>query len=217
MRDTTLMQLALGLTPPWTVVRSDFDTAAGRLDVEIDFTPGSRFACPTCGAADCPVYDSQRKTWRHLNFFQHQAYLNARVPRVRCETCGIRQVNVPWARPDSGFTLLFEAMVMTMVSAMPVKAVARIVDEHDTRLWRVVHHYVEEGRARTDASKVSRIAIDETAARRGHDYITLFVDIDQARVLFATEARMPPPSPRSPKTSPRMAVSPRQSRKSAST
>jgi transposase len=189
MRDTTLMQQALGLTPPWTVVRSDFDTEAGRLDVEIDFTPGSRFACPNCGAADCPAYDTQRKTWRHLNFFQHQAYLHARVPRVRCETCGIRQVNVPWARPDSGFTLLFEAMVMTMVSAMPVKAVARIVDEHDTRLWRVVHHYVEEGRARADASEVSRVAIDETAARRGHDYITLFVDIDQARVLFATEGK----------------------------
>lgn len=189
MRDTTLMQQALGLTPPWTVVRSDFDTEAGRLDVQIDFTPGSRFACPNCGAADCPAYDTQRKTWRHLDFFQHQAYLNARVPRVRCETCGIRQVNVPWARPDSGFTLLFEAMVMTMVSAMPVKAVARIVDEHDTRLWRVVHHYVAEGRARTDAAAVSRVAIDETAARRGHDYITLFVDIDQARVLFATEGK----------------------------
>ena len=183
------MQQALGLTPPWTVVRSDFDTEAGRLDVEIDFTPGSRFACPNCGAADCPAYDTQRKTWRHLNFFQHQAYLNARVPRVRCEACGIRQVGVPWARPDSGFTLLFEAMVMTMVSAMPVKAVARIVDEHDTKLWRVVHHYVDEGRARTDASEVTRLAIDETAARRGHDYITLFVDIDQARVLFATEGK----------------------------
>jgi transposase len=57
MRATTLMQQALGLTPPWTVVRSDFDTEAGRLDVEIDFTPGSRFACPTCGAADCPAYE----------------------------------------------------------------------------------------------------------------------------------------------------------------
>jgi transposase len=189
MRDTTLMQQALGLTPPWTVVRSDFDTAAGRLDVEIDFTPASRFACPNCGAADCPAYDTQRKTWRHLNFFQHQAYLTARVPRVRCETCGIRQVNLPWARPDSGFTLLFEAMVMTLVSAMPVAAVARIVDEHDTRLWRVVHHYVAEGRARLDAAAVSRVAIDETAARRGHDYISLFVDLDQARVLFATEGK----------------------------
>ena len=55
MRDTTLMQQALGLAPPWTVVRSDFDTEGGRLDVQIDFIPGSRFACPNCGAADCPA------------------------------------------------------------------------------------------------------------------------------------------------------------------
>jgi transposase len=78
---------------------------------------------------------------------------------------------------------------MSMISAMPVKAVARMVGEHDTRLWRVVHHYVAQGRARIDASDVTQIAIDETAARRGHDYITLFVDIDQARVLFAAEGR----------------------------
>jgi transposase len=189
LRDTKLLQLGLGLTPPWTVCRADFDPDARRLDIEIDFAPGSRFACPVCGAADCPAYDTERKTWRHLNFFQHQAYLNARVPRVRCDACGIKTLAVPWARPDSGFTLLFEALVMTMVSAMPVKVVARIVGEHDTRLWRVIHHYVDEARARTDASDVTQVAIDETAARRGHDYISLFVDIDQARVLFATEGK----------------------------
>jgi len=189
MRDTALLQLALGLTPPWTVSRADFDPEAHRLDIQIDFAPGSRFVCPICGGADCSAYDTERKTWRHLNFFQHEAYLTARVPRVRCDKCGIKTVTVPWARPDSGFTLLFEALVMTMVSAMPVAAVARIVGEHDTRLWRVVHHYVDQARARIDTADVTRIAIDETAARRGHDYITLFADIDQARVLFATEGK----------------------------
>jgi transposase len=189
MRDTTLMQMALGLTPPWIVTGSDFDAEAGRIDIQIDFPAGSRFACPSCGMAGCAPHDTERKSWRHLNFFQHQAYLNARVPRVRCDTCGIRTVSVPWARPDSGFTLLFEALVMTMVSSMPVKAVARMVGEHDTRLWRVVHHYVDAARARLDASDVTRVAIDETAAQRGHNYITLCVDIDQARVLFATEGR----------------------------
>src|SRR5271163_1494174 len=189
MRDTSLLQLALALTPPWTVSRAIFDAEAHRLDIQIDFPPGSRFTCPTCGAADCPAYDTERKTWRHLNFFQHQAYLTARVPRVRCDACGIKTVNVPWARPDSGFSLLFEALVMTMVSAMPVKAVARIVGEHDTKLWRVVHYYVDQARARADAAGVTRVAIDETAARRGHDYISLFVDIEQARVPFATEGR----------------------------
>ena len=69
---------------------------------------------------------------------------------------------------------------------MPVAAAARLVGEHDTRLWRVILHYVDEARARMDTSAVTRVAIDETAARRGHDYITLFADIDNARVLFAT-------------------------------
>jgi transposase len=189
MRDTSLLQLALGIMPPWSVTRSDFDAAARRLDIQIDFATGSRFACPACGAPDCPAHDTDQMTWRHLNFFQHQAYLHARVPRVRCTKCGVKKVSVPWARPDSGFTLLFEALLMSLVSAMPVNAVARLVGEQDTRLWRVIHHYVERARARADHSGVTRVAIDETAARRGHNYITLFVDIDKARVVYATEGK----------------------------
>src|ERR671923_282679 len=90
----------------------------------------------------------------------------------------------PWMRSGSGFTLLFEALVMTLVTAMPVRAAARLVGEHDTRLWRIVHHWVEAARARADFASVKRVAIDETAARRGHDYVTLFIDINQRRVLF---------------------------------
>ena len=96
---------------------------------------------------------------------------------------------MPWAREGSGFTLLFEAMVMPMLRATPVAEVARQVGEHDTRLWRVIHHYVDEARARDDHSRVTRAAF-ETAARRGHDYVTLFVDLDAApRVLFVADGK----------------------------
>ena len=189
MRDTDLLQVALGLAAPWSVAASRFDEAAHRLDIDIDFARGARFACPSCGAVDCPAYDTETMTWRHLGFFQHHSYLNARVPRVRCATCGIRRVTVPWARPGSGFTLLFEALVMTLVASMPVARVARTVGEPDTKLWRVLHHYVEQARAGTDHSAVNRVAFDETAARRGHDYVSLFVDLDQSRVLFVADGR----------------------------
>jgi transposase len=85
MRDTDLFRMALGIEPPWMVTKSEFDAAAKRLDIHLDFARGSRFACPECGVADCPAYDSEERTWRHLNFFQHEAYLHARVPRVTCK------------------------------------------------------------------------------------------------------------------------------------
>jgi len=189
MRDTELLQAAFGLLPPWMVARSTFDAAARRLDIHLDFPRGSRFGCPDCGAADCPAYDTEEMTWRHLNFFQHETYLHARVPRVTCSGCGIKRVSLPWAREGSGFTLLFEALAMTMMTSMPVAAVGRLVGEHDTRLWRVLHHYVEEARADADHSGVTRVAFDETAARRGHDYVSLFVDLDRPRVLFVADGK----------------------------
>jgi len=189
MRDTDLFQMALGIAPPWTVSRTAFDAEARRLDITIDFQRGSRFSCPVCEAADCPVHDTEEKSWRHLNFFQHEAFLHARVPRVRCKTCGVKHVPVPWARLGSGFTLLFEALIIAMVRDMPVAAVARLIGEHDTKLWRVVHHYVERGRQAADYSDVTKVAFDETASRRGHDYVTLFVDMDSRQVLFVTDGK----------------------------
>jgi len=89
------------------------------------------------------VHDTEPKSWRHLNFFQHEAHLVARVPRIRCTRCGVLQVALPWARPGSGFSLLFEAFIMILAQAMPVKRIAELLGEHDTRLWRVLEHYVD--------------------------------------------------------------------------
>ena len=78
---------------------------------------------------------------------------------------------------------------MAMVQAMPVAVVARMVDEWDTRLWRIIHHYVERARARADHSDVTSVAFDETASRRGHNYVSLFVDLARRRVLFVAEGK----------------------------
>jgi len=78
---------------------------------------------------------------------------------------------------------------MAMVTAMPVKAAARLVKAHDTRLWRVILPYVEQARERADFSTLTHLAVDETAARRGHKYMTLFVDLDQRRVLYVADGK----------------------------
>lgn len=190
MDPETLFGMALGLMPPWQIKRIEFSTETARLDIYLDFPRGATFHCPTCGVAGAKAYDTAEEVWRHLNFFQYAAYLHARLPRIQCpDACGIKTVAVPWARPDSGFTRLFEALIMVLAREMPVAAMATLLGEQDTRLWRVIHHYVEQARAQQDCSAVRQVGMDETASRRGHQYVSLFVDLERAHVLFATEGK----------------------------
>ncbi|WP_371878613.1 ISL3 family transposase [Conexibacter sp. S30A1] len=188
-QDLSLFQAALGLSDPWQVTGVEFDADAKRLDLRVDFEKGARLPCPECDRAGLKVHDTEEKTWRHLDFFQHQAYLTARVPRVECPEHKVRLVAVPWARPRSGFTLLFEALVMAMVREMPVATLAGLVGESDMRIWRIVHHYVDLAVDAQNLEGVSRVGIDETSSRRGQDYVTVFADLDERRGVFVVEGR----------------------------
>lgn len=188
MNPNELFTAALQLKDGWRVVRSEFEGEPRTLRLRLDFEPGSQFGCPKCGKKS-PVYDTAEKTWRHLNFFQYECYLTARAPRIKCEEDGVLQVEVPWARPGSGFTLLFEALAMLLAQQMPMAQVAAHMGEHDTRLWRLLRHYVEKAHAAADWSGVTRIAVDETSARRGHRYVTNVLDAQTRALLLQTPGR----------------------------
>ena len=182
---------ALGLVSPWQVSQVEFDPDGGRLDIHLDYGRGSQFACPMsdCDQLSCPAHDRLSKQWRHLDFFQHEAYLSARVPRVDCPVHGVHLIEVAWARPGSGFTLLFEAALLTYAKYMAVAPLAAMAKEQDTRVWRVLEHHVEAARAGLDFSEVTDVGMDETSSRRGQDYVSVFMDLQESQVLFATQGR----------------------------
>jgi len=187
-----LFRVALGLAEPWVISKVEFSKERNQLDLWLDFPSGSKFACPQCGRSGVGAYDSIERTWRHLNFFQHKTFLHARQPRIECPDHGVRTVEVPWARPRVGFTLLMEAFILVLVQGgMTPAQAARLIDEHDTRLWRVLQHYVEKARSEADFSAVTAVGVDETSRSKGHHYITVFMDLepDSRRVMFATEGK----------------------------
>ncbi len=89
--------------------------------------------------------------------------MTARVPRTNCPNtgCGIKHVVVPWSRAGSGVTLLFEALLMTLVNA-----IAQLLQVHHTRLWPIIRSYVDAARATEDFSGVTRSGVDKTSTRR---------------------------------------------------
>lgn len=183
-----LFERALGLGNGWKVVKSEMNVAERRLRLWLDFEVGVQFACPQCEQW-CPVHDTVEKKWRHLDFWQHRTELNARVPRIKCEAHGVLQTPVPWARPGSGFTLMLEAIILLLCQEMTVSAAASHLGENDTRLWRVLDHYVMEAHRKKDWSQVTRIMVDETSARRGHRYVTVVLDADSHDLLLLVEGR----------------------------
>ncbi|RQW70848.1 ISL3 family transposase [Halomonas sp. YLB-10] len=188
MNGTQILTLGLGLEAPWMLKDQHLNTSVSphRLDLYVEAERGSLYPCPECGKA-CPAHDFSDKTWRHLNFFQHHCYLHARVPRTKCPEHGVKRIEVPWARPGSDFTLLFEQAAMSLVKEMPVLAVSRQLEISDKRLWRIVHHYVGRMLGGLDLASVATVGVDETASRRGHRYVTVFLDMQrkQEPVIFA--------------------------------
>lgn len=195
---TELFTAALGLADPWRVKSVRFERAAHEIHFDV-VCEASRLACPRCKAPDQPIHDRLARDWQHLHFFQYQAMIHAQLPRVRCSVCGergdteVQQVSVPWARERSGFTLLFEAIVVTLagMSRMPVRRIAKLLGVSDQRLWRSLGALVDTAYAKADMSGVEAIGIDEKNVGRNR-VVTVVHDASPGtggRVLHVSEGR----------------------------
>ncbi len=188
MDTAKLFGMALGLKEPWYVRDVSFDEKAKVLTLNVDFTKGSRFPHPDAEGLH-PVYGTETKTLRHLNFFQHECYLKVRVPRVDLPNGSTRLVEPEWVGKLDGFTLLFEAFVLLFARATTFTAVADMLGISIHRVQAVCDKYVDEAVAQSDFSKVNAVAIDETSRARGHDYVTLVADADRRAVIFVAEGK----------------------------
>jgi transposase len=180
---------ALGLQAPWSVKAVKLDTNRRRIDFDLK-CDAQRLPCPNCAVPEQGVHDRLQRQWRHLDFFQYEAWLHAEVPRIACKACGkTTQMQVPWAREGSGFTALFEALALSLCQELPVRQAADLLRCSDKQLWRRIEHYVSAARKLDDMSNVRIIGIDETSLRKGQNYITVVHDLEAKRLLFACEGR----------------------------
>lgn len=183
-----LFQQALGIESPWFIKSIEFEAANKRLDIHVDFKRGATFSDGSEGAA-CKAYDTVNKTWRHLNFFQHECYLHARVPRIKREDGCVRLISPPWSGVVSGFTLLFEALLIQLCKSMPVHNVSQLTGVSDYLIWRVLDVYINAAKFDENLHALHTIGMDETSIAKGHDYITLFVDLLEKRTVHISDGK----------------------------
>lgn len=190
MFETQIFEAALAVRTPWYVKDIQFDVISKRLDIYIDFKRGSTFPSTDSAHPDqYKVKDTLDKTWRHLNFFEHECYLHCRTPRIDLGGNKTELISPPWAGVVSGFTLLFEALVIELCAHMPVHSVCQIIKESDNKIWRMLEKYIDKALESEDYSHITAVGMDETSRAKGHKYITLFVDMLKGKTVHVAEGK----------------------------
>jgi len=166
-------------------------TDAGALVVSVRPAMRERDRCPHCRRR-CPGYDwgEGRRRWRALDFGTTFAYLEAEAPRVTCKRHGVIVAAVPWARHDSAFTRQFEDQVAWLAVQASKTAVSQLM----RIAWRTVgwicQRVTDEATATRDLfAGLRRIGVDEISIRKGQRYLTVVVDHDTGRLVWAGPGR----------------------------
>ena len=159
MNSIEIFQLALNLQSPWYVKSVEFQeqqsTGKKLLYINIGFTKGYQFESGQ-------VHDTRERSWRHLNFFEHECYINCNVPRVKSEDGKVGSVQVPWARKGSGFTLLFEALSMAFIeNEMPVNKASGLLGEYPQRIWNIFNYWISIAYNQDDQSSIPMRVTDD--------------------------------------------------------
>ncbi|HOT86103.1 MAG TPA: helix-turn-helix domain-containing protein [Thermotogota bacterium] len=165
---------------PWYI--SDIEQKGLEIHIHVDSKRGAKFIDQS---KLCSVHDTVNREWRHINLFQHKTYLHARIPRIYTPE-GVKQVQVPWARKGSGFTLFFEALLLSLAQITSVAQVHQLYDVSDNRIWRVLEHYIEKEIKFLDFSEepVTTHSIDEMARKKALAYLTSFMDLERAIIRY---------------------------------
>ncbi len=190
MRPTRVWKKLLGLRR--TVIEEvDFDEEAGALVVSLRPKARERDRCPHCRRR-CPGYDwgEGRRRWRALDLGTTFCFLEAEAPRVECKEHGVVVAAVPWARHDSSFTRSFEDQVSWLAVNTSKTAVSQLMRVAWRTVGWICERVMAEARAQRDLlAGLRRIGFDEISVRKGQRYLTVVVDHDTGRLIWAAPGR----------------------------
>lgn len=183
----------LGLGECWRVSGVDYVEKERQVLIRVEDTPGlwKTEICPDCNGKSVVGYDhAPERRWRHLNVCQLESEIVCALPRGQCKGCQkVYTVRAPWEGRSRGLTQEFEAFALTLMREMPVKKAGEILGETDQKLWRALFAHVDAAWAQLSWENVVWVGADEMNRKKGHNYLTVFVDLAAKRVLLAVEGK----------------------------
>lgn len=188
-----VFQQILLLGHEWRVMSVDYAEQEQKVSIHIEETPQlwAKEQCPHCQGRTVSGYDhAPERRWRHLNVCQLESEIVCALPRGQCKACRkVYTVRAPWEGRSPHCTQEFEAFALTLAREMPVSKAGEILGITDQKLWRVLFAHVDAAWRDLSWENVIWVGADAMNRRKGHNYLTVFVDLPARRVLLAVAGK----------------------------
>lgn len=186
MRVTSLLNKLLHLPGLW-VRGVEFVGDTLFVDIQRRF---QLLTCPECGTRVRGRFEETMREWRHRALGGFRVLLRGPVRRLRCPRCeAVRTERVPWARAGSIFTRPFEDAVGLLAQKLDHTAVAEFLGISWITVGRIAARLIKEKLHTDRFENLRRIGVDEISYRKRHKYITVVVDHDTGRVIWAGKGK----------------------------
>lgn len=189
MRETSLWRGLLGVEK--TVIEGGEFDDDGALVIAVRPRSRSRNRCGVCRRR-CPRYDTGqgRRRWRSLDMGTTVVWLEADAPRVRCREHGVVVAHVPWAKHGAGHTHAFDDQVAWLTVRTSKSTVCELMRVAWRTVGAIITRVAEQATAEVDQlANLRRIGIDEVSYKKGYKYLTVVVDHDTRRLVWAAPGR----------------------------
>jgi len=146
--------------------------------------------CVECKSKDVIQKGKVIRKIRTLPIGRKQVFLCVHIHRLKCNDCGsLKQEALEVSFPLRRWTRRLGQYIIDLLSFATIKDVA----EHLHMSWNTIkdiHRLALERKFKRQClSHLEYLAVDEVAIRRGHNYLTIVVDLVQGNIVWVGEGR----------------------------
>lgn len=152
--------------------------------------PREELRCSGCGSAEVTLGGAVVRRLRHLPIGRRPTILQLTVRRLACERCGVvRQQHLPCAPAHKRYTHAFARYVWDLSRIATVADVAKLLGVSWGLVRQIQEHFLRQSLGQIDLATLRRLAIDELALGKGHDYVTVVLDLDSGAAVHVGEGK----------------------------
>jgi len=170
----------LPISAPFSIERMEKDDSQQVVHIYLSVSKEAR------PSSDYHIHSHYSRTWEHLRLFQYRTFIHCDLPiyRHKNKPKDLQKAVISFARDHARFTLLYEQEVLRLMHLHHcISTVAKQLGVLPQRIAQIYHDYTQESYLQHTISSCEKVGCDETNTHKGHDYITLFVDMDKHQII----------------------------------